>query len=133
MAIPNKQLVGQNASITDGVYTDDYIAALNKFATVDEVFRENKEAIAKGEMTPVATLIMGTLGKTEYELHLVSLVMTAAEAGEWRAVERKKHNQYDGLDAVVKNNFGHVTEFEGKTFLLPSAMYIVYCNERNDS
>ncbi len=127
MAIPGKELVGKNARLNEGIYSDDYMAALNEFATVDEVLGEHKEAIANGEQNPVCRLAWGTLGKCEYENHLVSLVMTAAKAGEWRAVERIHGRQIEGLDVVTDKHFGYVTEHEGKTFLLPSTFYLVYC------
>ena len=126
MGIPNKILVGQNPSLVDGVYSDDYLRALNEFASVDEVFGEKKQAIAEGERNAVAMIVMDTLGKSEYEQHLVALVMRAAKAGEWRAVER---TTIWGLDRVVEKYYGHVTKFEDKTFLLPSATYLAYCKE----
>ena len=129
MAIPNRELVGKNARLDNGVYSDDYMATLNQFATVDEVFGEHREAIAAGENV-VGSLVMGTLSKSEYENHLVSLVMNAAKAGEWRAVVREPGRHFAGLDAVTDKHFGHVTEHEGKKFLLPSALYVVYCNEQ---
>ena len=130
MTIPTKELVGQNATLTDGVYSDDYMTALNQFAPVDEVMGEHREAIALGEHGgPVAGLVMNTLGKSEYENHLVSLVMTAAMKGEWRAVNRSRM-QMAGLDVVVEKHFGYVAKLEDKTFLLPSAMYVVYCKEQ---
>ncbi|MBI2574743.1 hypothetical protein HYV82_02565 [Candidatus Woesearchaeota archaeon] len=129
MGIPRKELVGQNAGLVNGVYCDDYTAALNRFASVDEVFGENREAIARGEQGTVARLTMGTLGKSEYEAHLAALVMTAANAGEWRAVERGPQHM-SGLEEVTRKHFGHVTEYQGQTFLLPSAMYLVYCNDQ---
>ncbi len=129
MTIPRKELVGQNVRLVDGVYSDDYLTALNQFASVDEVFGEQKEAIAKGEQNPVARLIMGTLGKSEYENHLFALVMIAAKAGEWKAVERGPQHM-PGLDVVTEKHFGHVTKYQDRTFLLPSAMYLTYCKEQ---
>ncbi|MBU0761361.1 MAG: hypothetical protein KJ600_03925 [Nanoarchaeota archaeon] len=129
MTIPNKELVGKNPRLKDGVYSDDYMAALDQFATVDEVFGKHREAIANGEHV-VARLVMGTLGRCEYESHLVSLVMGAAKAGEWRAVVREPGRHFEGLDVVTERHFGHITKLEGKTYLLPSALYIAYCNEK---
>jgi len=129
MTIPNKELVGKNPKLEDGVYTDDYMNALNEFARVDEVFRESKAAIASGENI-VGRLVMDTLGKSEYENHLVAIVMSAAEAGEWRAVVRESEKHIPGLDTVTRKHFGHVTAYQGKTFLLPSVSYVVYCNDR---
>ncbi len=126
MAIPGEELVGQNARLAGGVYSDDYMNALNQFATVDDVFGEHKEAIAKGKHDPVARLVIGTLGKSEYENHLVALVMTAAKADEWRAVERGPEHM-PGLDVVTQKHFGYVTKYGGKTFLLPSPVYVTYC------
>lgn len=128
MAIPGKELIGENARLEDGIYSDDYMDALNQFATVDEVLGEHKEAIAKGEQNPISRLIADTLGKYEYEFHLVDIVMAAAKAGEWRAVERGPQ-QRPGLSAVTDKQFGYVTEHEDKTFLLPSAFYLTYCKE----
>ena len=129
MTIPGRELVGQNAQLVGGTYTDDYMVALNQFVTVDEVLGENRQAIAKGEHTPVARLVMDTLGKCEYENHLVALVMAAAKAGEWKAVKRGQQHM-PGLDVVVDENFGYTTKYQGKTFLLPSAMYLAYCKEK---
>ncbi len=129
MAIPGKELVGKNANLVDGVYSDNYLIALNQYASVDYVFGEHTEAIAQGEYDAVARLVMGTLGEVEYESHLVALVMTAAEAGEWKAVEIEPR-PLPGLDVVTKKHFGHVTQYQGKTFLMPSAMYLAYCKEQ---
>jgi len=129
MKIPDKTLIGKNAELVEGVYSDDYMNALNNFASVDEVFGKNKEAIAKGENTPVARLIMGTLDKAEYENHLVSIIMTAAKNGEWRAINRGLQHM-PGLDEVTRRHFGHVTNYKGQTFLLPSPMYLTYCKEK---
>ena len=127
MTIPGKELVGKNARLEDGIYSDDYMAALNEFATVDEVFGKHKEAIAARKHNPIDRLVMDTLGVSEYENHLVALVITAAKAEEWKAVERKPGKHIEGLDVVTEKHFGYVTEHEGKTFLLPSAFYLVYC------
>lgn len=129
MTIPGKELVGKNAKLIEGVYFDDYMNTLNQLVSVDEVFRQHKKEIAEGQFDPVANLVMGTLGKSEYENHLVALVMTAAKTGEWRAVERGSQHM-PGLDVVVNKNYGYVSELEGKTFLLPSLMYISYCKEQ---
>ncbi len=126
MAIPGKELVGKNARLNEGIYSDDYMDALNEFATVNEVLGEHREAIANGEQNPIFRLVSGTLGKCEYENHLVDIVMTAAKAGEWRAVEREPRHK-PGLSVVTDKHFGYVTEHEGKTFLLPSALYLTYC------
>ena len=126
MSIPQKDLVGKNARIEEkGVYRDDYLDALNKFAPVDEVFGKDRKAIAKGEWEPVANLVMDTLGKAEWENHLVAIVMTAAKEGEWRAVPRGPQHQ-DGLDEVVEKKYGFVVNL-GKKFLVPSAFYVNYC------
>lgn len=127
---PGKELVGRNARLEDGVYRDDYIAALNQFASVDEVFGEHRQAISKGDHYIVGNLVMGTLGRTEWENHLVSIVMNAAQSGEWRAVLREPRRQTEGLDAVTTNNYGHVVEHEGRKFLLPSALYVTYCQAK---
>lgn len=129
MTIPSKQLVGQNAGLVDGVYSDDYLKALNQFVTVDEVFGEQREAIAKGEWTSVARLVMGTIGQSEYENHLAALVMKAAKVGEWRAVERESRHM-PGLERVTEKHFGYVVKYKNKTFLLPSAIYLTYCDEQ---
>ena len=126
MVIPRKELVGRNAKLQNGVYSDDYMTALNQFATVDEVFNQQKEHIAAGEIV-VGRLVMDTLGKSEYENHLVALVMTAARAGEWRAVIRNPMVHNRGLDVVTEKHFGYVVEQEGKKFLLPSVLYVMYC------
>ena len=126
MAIPGKELVGKNAILENGVYSDDYMVALNQLATVDEVFGKYKEDIAEGKNV-VARLVMETLGKCEYENHLVSIVMKAAKAGEWRAVLREPGKHIAGLDVVTKKHFGYVAEHEGQKFLLPSPMYLAYC------
>ena len=130
MTIPGRELVGKNAQLIDRVYTDDYLHALNQFATVDEVFGQLKESIAAGEHTPVAKLVMGTLGKCEWENHLVSLVMGAAKAGEWKAVVREPFKHTDGLTVVEERNFGYVVKQGGERFLMPSASYVTYCKER---
>jgi hypothetical protein len=130
MTIPDRKLIGKNVKLDNGNYSDDYIAALNKFATVDEVFGQHKEAIAKGEQSPICRCVMGTLGKSEYENHLVSLIMIAARAGEWKAVIREPLTQNQGLETVMEKGFGYVVMNEGKKFLLPSAGYVVYCKER---
>jgi len=122
-------LVGENARLENDVYYDDFMSVLNELVTVDEVLGEQREAIAKGETTPVANLVMGTLGVCEHENHLVSLVMEAARAGEWRAVSRGEGQIY-GLDSVVEKGFGYVTEHEGKKYLLPSVHYIEHCRRQ---
>ena len=126
MVIPRKELVGRNARLEGDVYLDDYMDALNQFATVDEVFGEQKEAIASGKNV-IARLVMGTLGDSEYEKHLVSIVMNAAKAGEWRTVHRKKTYTLAGLDAVTRGNLGYVIEHGDEKFLLPSVNYVTYC------
>ena len=130
MTIPRKELVGKNAKSSDRVYFDSYMDELNKFASVDEVFGKHRTAIANGESCPVSNLVMDTLGKSEYENHLVALVMTAAKAGEWRAVLREPRKHTEGLKAVTEKHFGYVVEHEGQTFLLPSALYVVYCKQQ---
>jgi hypothetical protein len=40
MAIPDKKLVGKNASLDNGVYSDDYMVALNQFVTVNETLKD---------------------------------------------------------------------------------------------
>jgi len=126
MTIPNKRLVGINPRLDNEGYSDDYTDALNRFVSVREVFGEHKKSIAKGGRE-VGRLVMGTLGKSEYEEHLVSLVMRAANAGEWRGIKRGLGRQI-GLNSVVKKGFGYVTEFQGEKILLPSALYVVYCD-----
>ena len=126
MTIPGKELVGKNAQLENGDYTDDYLVALNQFATVDEIFGQCKECIANRERTPIIRLVVGTLGKKEFENHLESLVIAAAKAGKWKAVVRE--GEYaNGLNVVVERNFGYVIKHEDKTFLLPSAIYLKYC------
>ena len=131
MTIPSKKLVGQNARIEEGKYLDDYLEALNRFAPVEEVFGGYREGVAKGEYTPVARLIMDTLGKTECENHLVALVMAAAKSGKWSAVKRRGEYMA-GLEVVVEKNFGYSVKNGNKTFLLPSALYLVYCKAQLD-
>lgn len=129
MAIPSKKLVGKNQVLVDRVYSDDYIKALNRYVSVDEVFGEHKKEISKGEFCPVARFTMGALSKLEHENHLVALVMRAARAGEWRAVERGPEHR-SGLDEVTEKSFGYVIRYQDKTFLLPSARYLAYCKEQ---
>ena len=129
MTIPGKELIGKNAQVSDKIYSDDYLRALNKFATVDEVFGQHRADIAAGGNS-VGTLVMETLGKSEWEEHLVSLVMTAAKAGEWRAVVREEGKHTEGLDVVVEKDLGYVTKHGDTTFLLPSAMYVSYCKAK---
>lgn len=131
MAIPKKELVGRNARIENGIYLDDYLTALNEFSSVDETFGKHKEAIAAGK-DAVASLVMGTLGRSEWENHLVALIMTAAKAGEWRAVFRDSFKHREGLDAVAEKNFGYVVEQNGETYLLPSAAYVSRCQAELD-
>src|SRR3989344_3502809 len=126
MAIPGRELVGKNSQLVDDVYSDDYMRALNSFATVDEVFGQHRKDIVGGGSS-VNRVVMGTLGRSEWEDHLVALVMVAAEAGEWRAVVREPNRHTAGLDEVEKRHFGYVTEYGEKTFLAPSAMYLAYC------
>lgn len=128
MAIPGRELVGKNAQVTDKEYNDDYLRALNQFATVDEVFGQHRKDIAAGGDS-VARVVMGTLDRVEYENHLVALVMTAAKEGEWKAVFRHPYRHAPGLDVVEQKHFGHVVKQGEKTFLLPSAMYLAYCKE----
>ena len=130
MAIPVKKLIGNNAKVHRGVYTDDYIGALNQFATVDEVLGSHKNAIARGKQDPICKIVMGTLGVIEFEDQLVSLVMKAARAGEWRAVKTEAHPNW--LKVVAEKNYGYVVEHEGKTYLLPSAYFLVHCKEELD-
>jgi hypothetical protein len=125
MAIPRRELVGKNATVKNGIYSDEYLKALNNFATVDEVFGYYRKQIASGG-NAVGRLVMGTLGRTGWENHLVSLVMVAASVGEWRAVLREKHHN-SGQEAVVDKNFGYFVDLGEKRFLLPSAHYISYC------
>jgi|GEM_PF-4127870 len=127
MTIPDKSLVGQNAVLKNDIYTDDYLRALNAVAPVDEVFGRHKKAIARGESI-VGKLVMDTLGKTEYEHHLVTLVMTAAKTGQWSAVKRAPWN-LSGLEEVIYKKFGHVAIHEKETFLLPSLTYVAYCKD----
>jgi hypothetical protein len=129
MKIPRKELVGRNRRLENGVYSDDYMTALNELVTVDEVFGGYRKQIAEGGIA-VGRLVMETLGKTEWENHLVSIVMTAAKTGEWRAVLRDPRNQLEGLEAVTDKNFGYVVQHESKTFLLPSALYVTYCQAK---
>ncbi len=145
MTIPTKELVGKNPLLAGELpiggpyhgkhiyrYYDEYTRALNGFARVDEVFSNHREAIAKGENYPISNLIMDALGKKEGENHLADIVMTAARAGEWKAIERLPHQRY-GLYLVIEKHFGHLTNYKGKMFLLPSALYVVYCKEKLDS
>jgi hypothetical protein len=127
MTIPSKDLVGQDAKLVDGVYTDAYMKAINELVSPDTIFGADREEIVKGTMTSVGKFVMGTLGTLEHEYHLASLVMTAAEAREWRAVVREPGRHMAGLDAVVDKGFGHVATYNEKTFLLPSAHYLTYC------
>lgn len=126
MTIPNKELVGKNARAQKDVYSDDYLKALNKFATVDEVFGEHKRKIANGENI-IGALVMDTLGRSEWENHLVAIVMNAAKAGEWRAVVREPGMLVEGLDEITKKHFGFVVKHKGKKYLIPSALYVTYC------
>lgn len=123
---PGKELVGKNVRIVDGQYNDDYLTALNQFASVDKTFGRYRADIAKGGNS-VGRVIMGTLGKNEWENHLVALVMGAAKAGEWKAVVREPYVHTSGLDAVEGKKFGYVVKHEKKTFLLPTALYLDYC------
>ena len=134
MSIPVIDLVGKNARLRGGIYTDKYMTALNEFATVDKIFGANREAIANGKRNLVLNLITttntsGHLGRPEYEKHLLDFVMTAAKAGEWRAIKLGIQHA-PGLDAVVEEHFGYVTVHKGKAFLLPSALYLIYCKEQ---
>jgi hypothetical protein len=131
MSIPRKQLVGKNATLTDRGYSDDYLTALNEFATVDEVFGPYRKQIADGGNV-VGRLVMETLGRSEWENHLVSIVMTAAKAGEWRAVIRQPGRHDEGLDAVTEKRYGFIVQKDGKRFLLPSANYVAYCQAQLD-
>ncbi len=132
MAIPRKKLVGQNPTVVDRIYSDDYLKALNEMVTVDEVFGNQRTAIAKGQPV-VGRLVIGTLGRTEWENHLVSLVMTAAETGKWSAVVSEPDKHLPGLEEVQKRHFGYVTDYQGVKYLLPSAMYVAYCQENLSS
>lgn len=132
MTIPRKELVGRNSRLENEVYLDDYMTALNEFATVDEVFGNQREAITNRHCSTVASLVMGTLGKAEHEFHLASIVMNAAKAGEWRAVVREPGKHYDGLDNVEHKGFGYVVDHEDKKFLLPTALYVTYCQRKLD-
>lgn len=127
--IPGIELVGKNASLHDGVYNDDYMTALNDMASVDDVFGRHKQDIAEGK-NAVGWLVMDTLGKSEYENHLVSIVKKAAKAGKWVAVLREQYKHTDGLSVVEGKNFGYVAEHEGQKFLLPSAHYLTHCKAR---
>lgn len=129
MAIPGRELVGKNAQVCNGIYCDDYLRALNQFATVDEVFGQHKADIAAGGNS-VGRVVMETLGHYEWENHLVALVMGAAKAGEWKAVFREPMRHMEGLDRVEKKGFGYLAKQGDKTFLLPSAIYITYCKEQ---
>jgi hypothetical protein len=126
MKIPGKELVRRNASLRENRYSDDYLLTLNQFMNVNEVFGEHKAEVARGGNV-VGRLVMDTLGRSEYENHLVALVMAAAKTGEWSAVLRKPNIHEEGLDAVMEKRFGYVIEIEGKKFLLPSALYVSYC------
>ena len=125
--IPSKELIGQNASLNNGVYSDDYMIALNKFASVDEVLGKDKEGISKRRIDPIARIVMGTLGRSEYENHIGELLIVAANRGEWSAIERNHHQ--NSLDVITKKHFGHVATYQDRTFLLPSAMYVTFCAE----
>ncbi|MEK6937222.1 MAG: hypothetical protein AABW58_04080 [Nanoarchaeota archaeon] len=126
MSIPRKKLVGKNPEVRNGIYNDDFLRELNKFATVNEVFGDKKNQIAKGDMTTVSGIVMGTLDRIENEYNLIALVMEAAEAGEWRAIEREPWQQ-QGLDKVVDKNLGFLTTYKDKLYLLPSPKYIAHC------
>ncbi len=126
MTIPSKELVGKNPKLVNGAYIDDYMIALNEFATVNEVLGKHREAIADGNFHPTARVVMGTLDRFEYENHLAALIMVAAKTGEWRAVERGTL-QKCGLEVVTERHFGYVVEHDGETFLLPSAKYLAHC------
>ena len=132
MIIPGKKLVGWHQTIVDDIYNDDYLRALNKFASVDDVLGKDRDTIAKGEFNSIARIVMGTLGKEEYERHLAALLIVSAKAGTWQAVERVE-NQTNGLDVVKEKHFGHVIGYltaQGtRRFLMPSAMYVTYCKE----
>lgn len=132
MTIPGRELVGQSAQMRDNTYSDDYLRALNEFATVDEIFGEHRKDIAEGGNS-VGRLTMGALGIGEWENHLVDIVMRAAKAGEWTAVIRRPGTQTEGLSAVRKKHYGYITEFDGKIFLMPTAMYLAYCKEELSS
>lgn len=129
MAIPGKELVGQNAIVVGEKYLDDYLIALNTLAPVDEIFGDQRRDISQGGRI-VGRLVMGTLGRTEWENHLVSIVMTAAKEGKWSAVVREPELHLPGLDEVENRHFGYIIDHKGIKYLLPSLMYVAYCKEK---
>jgi hypothetical protein len=129
MTIPSKDLIGKNARVVNGVYLDDFMDALNNYATVNNVFGKNRSKIAKGYANEVNQFVLDTLGHFGYEYQLVSLVMTAAKNNSWRAIAREQHQEY-GLDVVVEKNFGHVIEHKGQKYLLPSVKYLEHCKKQ---
>lgn len=129
--IPTAKLIGERAHIVNLVYSDDYLQALNKFASVDEVLAGYRDQLQHWR-EPLVKLVEGIVSVGEPELYLATLIQQAAEYGEWRAIEKTNlHSQI--LDEVVKRHCGHVTNFLGKNFLMPSASYVAYCKDLLES
>lgn len=128
MPTPSKVLVGQNAKIIDEEYSDNYLKALNEFASVDEVFGENKEKVAGGNWDAVSSITANTLGDSIYEHNLIDIVVTAAGKGQWSAYNNPKMT--DGLKVASDKHYIHLTEHKGQIFSMPTTSYLRYCKER---
>ena len=126
-------LIGIDPEIKDNNYSDKFTHSLDEIFPVDEVFGEHKKSIASGTWEVIPSLVMDTLGKSKWENHLVSIVMTAAKTGNWLGVVREPGKHIAGLDRVQEKHYGHVVEHEGKKYLIPSLHYVTYCKEKIDS
>ena len=133
MTFPDKYSVGKNAEVVDERYNDDYLRALNEFCTVEDVFGGTAvESISIGNTLTLNRFVANSPLKSWEAEDLLKHFLYAAtrsERGEWEAIEIKEG---DGLAKRVEEvGFGIRTTFsEDKQFLVPTALFLAYCNNR---
>ena len=136
MAAPGKELVGKNARLNFiGNYSDDYLTALNQYASVVEVMGKSKQEVAEGGTGAAVWRVVAGIDRTESamssinEITLVELLALAARKSEWKAI-RQKYPDDAGVKLAVEGGYAHLTYFKSKAFLMPSAMLTEYCQMR---
>ena len=135
ITLEGKELVGMNPSFID-YYADDYLRALNAWASVDHILGHEKAPIAEGGFDHVAMMLGNHPFVEGCPNFFLGFLTAAAQASEWRAIEPRRSFER-AINSMAETDYVHIVSLQStscprrdRVFLMPTAKTVMYFFER---